>query len=85
MIATIAEGIHKTPKPATRDGSHTRSISDSQAPAIADHVYGDLAQHGDIQFDPDHVALALHRAVRELRDRHPSAPMLWAPYIHVDP
>jgi hypothetical protein len=61
------------------------SISDSQAPAVADRVYGDLAQHGDIHTDPDHVALALHRAVRELRDRYPSAPTLWAPYIHVGP
>jgi hypothetical protein len=28
------------------------------------------------------VAEALHNAVKELRDRHPDSPTIWAPFVH---
>ncbi|WP_098023796.1 CHAT domain-containing protein [Streptomyces sp. st115] len=55
---------------------------DRYAADIADGVYEVL---GDVDagLDVNRAAVALHRAVRALRERFPRQPDIWAPYIHV--
>jgi CHAT domain-containing protein len=59
------------------------TITDSQAPHIADAVYTVITQDG--RPDPGRAAEALHHAVQDLRAHHPANPVLWAPYIHLGP
>ncbi|WP_049570735.1 CHAT domain-containing protein [Nonomuraea sp. SBT364] len=46
-------------------------------------VYRDLASGGRLRADGS--ALALHRATRALRERHPALPSLWTPFTHTGP
>jgi hypothetical protein len=57
-------------------------ISDVTAPLLTDYIYKALAIGRTPELNPGMVALALHHAVRHLRDRHPATPSLWAPYVH---
>ena len=58
------------------------SIDDSAAFSIARQVYAAMAPPGT----PILVGLAataLHEAIRDLRERHPEQPSIWAAHIHV--
>ena len=57
------------------------SVSDDNAAAVADAVYGTLLAGGTP--DATRSAHALTAAVRALRDRHPDRPDIWAPYVHM--
>jgi CHAT domain-containing protein len=59
------------------------NINDGSAPDVAAEVYAGLfAPDGP---DADLAARALHRAVGTLRDRFPTEPLRWAPYVHIGP
>ena len=60
-------------------------ISDLDAPDVVRDVYQTMTGHGTHSPDPGTAALALHLAVRTLRDRYPTAPLLWAPFTHIGP
>jgi tetratricopeptide (TPR) repeat protein len=55
-------------------------IDDAAALHIATGVYAGL---GAPRPDADRAAVALHAVVRELRDRFPGRPSLWAAHVHV--
>jgi len=58
------------------------SISDKQAPLLADDVYSELLKDGEP--DSTRAAYALHHAVKSLRQRTGESSFLsWVPYIHV--
>jgi CHAT domain-containing protein len=58
------------------------SIMDKDAPIIADHVYSKL--FSDAEPDSTKAALALHHAVKTLRQKvGDSAFLSWVPFIHV--
>jgi len=58
------------------------SIKDKDAPVIVDHVYSDL--FNDTEPDSTKAALALHHAVKSLRQQEgDSAFLSWVPFIHV--
>ena len=59
-------------------------VADSTAAEFSPDVYGQLTGD-DGQIDTAEVAFAVHEAVRRLRDSHPLAPLLWAPYMHTGP
>ncbi|MEU7358983.1 MULTISPECIES: CHAT domain-containing protein [Streptomyces] len=54
------------------------SVGDTSAAALSDHFYRELAS-SDSGAEP---AMALHRAVRALRDSDPTEPVKWASYVH---
>jgi hypothetical protein len=56
-------------------------MSDVDGPDMARWFYEGLLAHETI--DTDAVAYALDSAVRKLRDKIPSEPKRWAPYIHM--
>ncbi|HET7013128.1 MAG TPA: CHAT domain-containing protein, partial [Streptosporangiaceae bacterium] len=55
-------------------------INDAFAVKIADAVYQSLADTG-----ASGTAVALHAAIRRVRDERPNFPFLWAAHIHVGP
>jgi CHAT domain-containing protein len=55
-------------------------INDPLAADIAHDFYRNLCADG--QLDPTRSALALHHAVRTVRDKLPMTPTLWAAHIH---
>jgi hypothetical protein len=55
-------------------------IDDAMAVLIAERVYAGL---GAPQPTADLAADAVHAAVREVRERHPATPSLWAAHLHV--
>jgi CHAT domain-containing protein len=57
------------------------SISDIDAPLVADSVYGQLIVRGSPEAAD--AARAVHQAIAALRAREPGRPDLWAPYLHV--
>jgi len=58
------------------------SIKDEDAPVVADHVYSEL--FSGVEPDSTNTALALHRAVKFLRQKvGDSAFLSWVPFIHV--
>ena len=57
------------------------TIADSPAPFVADTLYTMLTRGGTP--DPGGTAQALHRATHSLRQKDPTNPLLWAPYIHL--
>jgi hypothetical protein len=59
------------------------SVYDSTAADMAETVYKELTSTG--QFEPAGSALALHNAVRALRDNALLPPSAWAPFIHTGP
>jgi len=56
------------------------SIGDSDAPEVADIVYGHLFKSG--MPDATQAAHALHVAIKELWQKDPSSFLSWVPYIH---
>ncbi|GAA2425405.1 hypothetical protein GCM10010255_79170 [Streptomyces coeruleofuscus] len=54
-------------------------VNDAAALRVATAFYGHLAQAGT---GPDDVALALHKTVRDLRDRYPKLVSTWAAHLH---
>jgi tetratricopeptide (TPR) repeat protein len=67
------------------------SISDTDAPAMADVIYAHLLHTDPGHPNPtdlpqaDRTPYALNHAVSRLRRAHPGEPLLWAPYIHYGP
>jgi CHAT domain-containing protein len=58
------------------------SIKDKDAPVIADHVYSEL--FSEAEPDSTKAAIALHRAVKYLRQQEGDLAFLsWVPFIHV--
>ncbi|MFE9612226.1 CHAT domain-containing protein [Streptomyces sp. NPDC006012] len=53
-------------------------VADGDATEFTSAVYGHLA-------DGVPPAEALHRVTRDLRERYPRSPWLWAPYVHLGP
>lgn len=64
------------------------TVDDAYALAIADDFYTELEREVDgnatCGLEPDHAAVALHRAVQRLRDRA-GEPLAWAAYVHTGP
>ncbi|WP_431895196.1 CHAT domain-containing protein [Nonomuraea sp. bgisy101] len=60
-------------------------IADLHAPGLVEDVYAMMTSGGTREPDPRAAALGLHLAVRALRERHPDAPVLWAPFTHIGP
>lgn len=58
-------------------------VKDDFAASTATAVYGDLTHKGATPPDPSRAAVALHGAVRELRDQVRRHPGVWAAHIHV--
>ncbi|HTW02362.1 MAG TPA: CHAT domain-containing protein [Streptosporangiaceae bacterium] len=58
------------------------SVDDEIAAEVARDVYARLAAPGP---DAARAALALHHAVRKVRERQPGLPALWAAHVHVGP
>ncbi|MEU4541499.1 CHAT domain-containing protein [Streptosporangium sp. NPDC023825] len=58
-------------------------IGDAAAVRIAGEVYTHLTNDGTKPPHTDQAALALHHAIRRLRDDHRSNPAMWAAHIHV--
>ena len=59
------------------------AINDRTAVQIADTFYGAIADsRPGPEFDTGHAAIALHKAVRTIRDAFPKLPSLWASHIH---
>jgi CHAT domain-containing protein len=61
------------------------SISDEDAPKVADAVYTHLFKDKDSNPDPTQAAFALHEAVKRLHDEFGAEKSFfsWVPYIHV--
>jgi hypothetical protein len=59
------------------------TVYDETAADVAEKVYGRLAA-GD-RFDPTGAALALHQAIRELRDVERLPASVWSPFTHTGP
>ncbi|MFE1500617.1 CHAT domain-containing protein, partial [Streptomyces albidoflavus] len=63
------------------------SVDDQMAAEIAESFYRHLftgapAGPADPGPGPDRAAVALHHAVRAVRDRYPATPSLWAAHLH---
>ncbi|MET7426450.1 CHAT domain-containing protein [Dactylosporangium sp. NPDC005555] len=58
-------------------------VEDTAAADVAAAVYPPLVRDGRLR--PEGGALALHHAVRALRDRQPHRPAAWAPFVHLGP
>jgi hypothetical protein len=56
-------------------------MSDRDGPDMAQWFYEELLSNETI--DVDAVAYALDHAVQKLREKIPSEPKRWAPYIHM--
>ncbi|KUL21386.1 CHAT domain-containing protein [Streptomyces regalis] len=61
------------------------SVNDVTAADITRATYARLTTNGTTAPRTDESADALHQTVRELRDRYPASPTLWAGHIHVGP
>ena len=59
------------------------SIKDSDAPLVADKVYGRLFQNHDEQPDYRNASRALHDAVQSLRAMSEKSYLSWVPFIHI--
>ncbi|MFJ4526255.1 CHAT domain-containing protein [Streptomyces sp. NPDC088810] len=57
-------------------------VSDSVAGEVSRSFYGHLTGSGSHAPRTDDSARALHTAVRELRERYPATPTIWASYVH---
>ncbi|MFJ2266632.1 CHAT domain-containing protein [Streptomyces sp. NPDC087849] len=58
-------------------------VADDAAADIAVDVYDNLPQRPDGTPDTDHIALALHHALRRLRHAYRRVPTRWASHLHV--
>jgi len=60
------------------------SVYDPTAADVVEAVYTELAGNGG-RPDSTLAAQALYRVVRRLRDRYPTSPSVWMPFIHLGP
>ncbi|GAA0409317.1 CHAT domain-containing protein [Acrocarpospora corrugata] len=58
-------------------------IRDVLATRVADAVYTHLTADGTTTPATEHTALALHLAIRQLRDQFTASPAQWAAHVHV--
>ncbi|MFF3215833.1 CHAT domain-containing protein [Streptomyces sp. NPDC002886] len=58
-------------------------IDDRLAADVAATFYEHLTTGRPGTLDPDRTAAALHHTIRDVRDRYPATPSLWAAYLHV--
>ncbi|MFH8739206.1 CHAT domain-containing protein [Streptomyces sp. NPDC017964] len=58
------------------------TIDDRLAADVAESFYTHLADGPTGTPDPARAATALHRTVKDTRDRFPATPSLWAGYLH---
>lgn len=59
------------------------AIDDYVAVQIAETFYAALIEKGsDLALDASYAAIALHEAIRAVRDTFPTTPSLWASHIH---
>lgn len=59
------------------------TVYDETAADVAEAVYADLTSTG--QFEPSYAAVALHTAIRHLRDAKHLPPGDWSPFTHTGP
>ncbi|MEU1268495.1 CHAT domain-containing protein [Streptomyces sp. NPDC005799] len=59
------------------------SVDDETSASVFTAVYSDITADGRLR--PDGAAVALHHAVRALRDAAPDEPRLWIPFTHTGP
>lgn len=59
------------------------SVQDEASAAVFAELYRNMVSDGVIV--PDRAPVALHDAVRQLRDDHPDWPHLWTPFTHTGP
>ena len=59
------------------------SVDDAASAGVFASVYEQLTVAG--RFNPDNAAVALHHAIRELRDDGPAEPRVWTAFIHIGP
>ncbi|GAB2813970.1 CHAT domain-containing protein [Lentzea nigeriaca] len=57
------------------------TVYDTIAADVAELVYEHLARNGSP--DSREAGVALHQAVRALRERHPGNPSVWTPFVHI--
>lgn len=78
---TIASALHYTGYRHVIATSWT--VPDSKASELANSVYAFLTPDG--VFSPGRTALALHHAVRSLRDAYSATPSVWMSFTHTGP
>lgn len=64
------------------------AVADSLSAEVVTGIYDELCggSGGTLAaLDPGKSALAVHQAVRRLRDRYPGLPLRWIPYLHLGP
>ena len=64
------------------------AVADSLSAEVVAGIYDELCggSGGTLAaLDPGRAALAVHHAVRRLRDRYPDLPLRWIPYLHLGP
>jgi CHAT domain-containing protein len=64
------------------------AVADSLSAEVVAGIYDELrgGSGGTLAaLDPGKSALAVHQAVRRLRDRYPGLPLRWIPYLHLGP
>jgi CHAT domain-containing protein len=59
------------------------SVWDDSAAAVSEAVYRDIVVDRDLR--PERAAIALHTAVRALRDGNRARPSVWMPFTHIGP
>ena len=57
-------------------------VNDTTAETVAVSFYQILTEDGSVPPDTRQTAIALHRVIRNVRDRYPRTPTLWTAYIH---
>jgi hypothetical protein len=81
----ICEPVLNALGPATGTSSVPCGRSLTCARDLAADFYRHLTREQTAPPDAELAAASLHRAVRSLRARQPSAPSQWAPYTHTGP
>lgn len=85
-VATPDEGMHLTGAFHLAGYRHVVGtlwpVNDFVARSITESFYAHLTADGAAAPDVDRSAVALHRAVRRVRERHLTSPTLWAAHTH---
>ncbi|MEV0640998.1 CHAT domain-containing protein [Streptomyces sp. NPDC050619] len=86
-LATVDEAVHITGAFQLAGYRHVIgtlwSVNDATSAEITRATYAGLTHGGSTAPHTESSAQALHGAVRDLRDRYPASPSLWAGHIHV--
>jgi len=64
------------------------AVADSLSAEVVAGIYDELCGgpgESLAALNPGRSALAVHHAVRRLRDRYPDLPLRWIPYLHLGP